>query len=150
MIMLRYMLLLSFFAFLPSQVAAKSAPVFFGWGGETVSKVADFPDTPAFQIDGDYTDAGVIYKQIHVFFLPLWNYDIRWAGYIDASTYIPFTHAELQALANRAGVELPAKPSPPFWESYGGKLVLLIVLGFVLMFAVAKGDADAADDQGKG
>ena len=145
---LRSLLLLGFLALLPNQAAAKYVPVFFSWGGETVSKVADFPDTPAFRIDGDYTDAGVIYKQIQVFFLPLWNYDIRWAGYIDASTYIPFTYAELQELANQAGVELPAKPSPPFWEIYGGKLVLLIVLGFVLMFAMAKGDADA-DDQGR-
>lgn len=133
-------------ASIPGYAAAKYVPVFFSWGGETVTKIADFPDTPTFQNDGDYFDAGAIYKQIQVFFLPLWNYDVRWAGYINESTYIPYPHEELKTLANLAGVALPAKPSLSFWESYGGKIVLFVIAVFGMIVLLAKGSDDAVDD----
>ena len=99
--------------------------MFFGWGGETIVKIADFPDTPNFQTtDGDYFDAGVMYKQITIFFLPLWNYDVRWTGYIDSDYYVELSPEEIQEFAVVAEVSLLQAPAAlPFWDRYGGKLI---------------------------
>lgn len=113
----------------PSRVDAR--PVLFSLGGETTHKVADFPDTEEFQTaDGWYfVDAGIVYKQITVFFLPLWNYDVRWAGHIpNSSRYVDLTRSELEELATRANIALPQDPELPLWDRIGGKLVLVLLL----------------------
>lgn len=115
---------------------AKSLPVFFSFGGETTAKIVDFPDTDHFLSQDGYVDAGVIYKQITILFLPIWNYDIRWAGYLeeDPYSYIPLTREELKDLAESAEVTLPEVPVLPFWTSYGGKIVFLILLLSLLWY----------------
>lgn len=150
----RYVFILALGVCASSTVEARYTPVLFGWGGETIIKVMDFPNTPAFQTVVDfspapgrppepfipgqtrrtgketvYVDVGLIYKTFTVFFLPLWNYDIRWVGYIGMSdNYLEFTKEELDELAADIGMQLPQTPDLPFWDSYGGKLVVLTVI----------------------
>lgn len=118
--------------FMSGQAQAKGG--FFSYGGETVIKVQDFPDTPQFKLDsGAYMDAGYIYKQLSIMFVPVWNYDGRWVGYIGSdSSYVPLkSEKALRDLAKVANVTLPATPKLPFWDAIGGKLVL--ALGFMLL-----------------
>ena len=120
----------------PPQVDAQ--PVFFSIGGERTHKIADFPDTAEFQTSGVlryYVDAGVVYKQITIFFLPLWNYDIRWAGYMpNTSQYVDMTRSELEELATRANVVLPRDPELPLWDRVGGKLVLGLLVVILWLY----------------
>lgn len=111
------------------------------WGGETVVKIADFPDVPEYRMDdGTYVDAGFIYKSVSIVYVPIWNYDFRWAGYLGADdTYLPIEEQELRDLAATAGVTLPATPDAvelPFWDRIGGKLVVggaILVLVLILL-----------------
>lgn len=110
------------------------------WGGEKMIKVAEFPDSPEFQNpEGYYIDAGLKYKQISLFFIPIWNYELSPIGYINQSSYLSMTQSDLEELAQSAGVTLPDNPKPSFWERIGGKLV--IVVGLVL-FGMWKTDDD--------
>lgn len=123
------------------QAEARSMPVFFSWGGETIARVMDFPNTAYYRTgDGDYVDAGVIYKQITLFFLPLWNYDVRWAGYIGSEdSYIELSQSELEEMAQHSGWVLPSQPYISGWHAYGGKLVLLAVCALVVFVARSRG-----------
>ena len=125
--------------YVPGTAEARYTPVLFGWGGETVHKVVESPDTPRFLWEDDtYVDAGALYKTFTVFFVPLWNYDIRWVGYIGKSDeYLEFTQVELEELAAGANIELPQSPSLPFWDSYGGKLVFLLVVFIGILIIAA-------------
>ena len=125
---------LTLFAAVSSARAAK-IPVFFSWGGEQIIKVADFPDTDTFKLrDGKYLDPGYRYKCFSLFFVPVWNYDGQWCGYVgDSRHYLNLDKAKLDVFANVAGVKLPAAPSLPFWDAYGGKLLLLAVVAFFVI-----------------
>lgn len=118
-------------------------PVFFSWGGEKVVKVGDFPDTEDFKTsDGKYLDPGYRYKQISIFFVPIWNYGRRWCGYVgDSRTYLDLSKDDLEVFANAAGLKLPATPSLPFWESYGGKLLFVVVFAFFVIANNSSADA---------
>jgi hypothetical protein len=116
----------------------------FQWGGETVVKIADFPDVPEYQMDdGTYVDAGFIYKSVSIVFCPVWNYDFRWAGSLGADdTYLPIEEQELRDLAATAGVTLPATPDAvelPFWNRIGGKLVVGGAIFVLVLIQLARG-----------
>ena len=115
--------------------------IWWSWGGEVMVKVADFPDTPRFQTaDGRFFDAGVIYKQISVYSLPLWNYDVRWAGYIGGSRYVDVGKDQLMRLARIAQVSLPDDPELPFWDSYGGKMIIGFCLAVLTAWIRSEGE----------
>ena len=110
-------------------------PVFFDFGGEVIAKIADFPDKPPFKTsDGHFFDAGVIYKQINIFWLPIWNYDVRWCGFInEVDKFVEMNRKELEQYAQLAHISLPENIEIPFEDQYGGKLMLAllaILIGF--------------------
>ena len=136
-------LLTLFFVLEFTSPASARKVVFFSWGGETIIKVADFPDAPSFQTsDGHYFDAGAIYKQVQIFFLPLWSYDVRWAGYIDEESYVELNKSELNGLALLASITLPPEIELPFWDRWGGKLVLALLLAVIVLWTVLKVRSD--------
>ena len=127
---------------------------FFSWGDEQIIKVAEFPHTEAFKTpdskthvglppslmapynppfseihDGRHFDPGYRYKQMRILFVPIWNYDEQWCGYVgDSRQYLNISKDKLDALASEAGINLPATPSLTFWETCGGKIVFLVVI----------------------
>ncbi|MFI5011293.1 MAG: hypothetical protein ACHQAY_03000 [Hyphomicrobiales bacterium] len=121
--------------------SAQAAPVFFGWGGETVIKVMDFPDTRTFKDGGQHFDLGYRFKQITLFFIPVWNYDGQWCGYIpgDSSKYFDFDRAKLENLAETSvpSITLPAEPTIDWWDSYGGKIVVGLGLAAYVVYLAA-------------
>lgn len=119
--------------------------VFFGWGDERIIKVRDFPNIPAFMnIDGLYVDAGYRYKQIHIFFIPVWNYDATWCGYIGSDDmYVPLSFIEVSQQAMLAGVDLPDSPLIPFWDEYGGKLLVgALLLAYIMYSSISESEED--------
>jgi hypothetical protein len=142
-------LLILTFSFFNSQSAEARKSGFFSFGGEAMSKIVDFPDTEAFQLeDGTYVDAGCIYKQVSILFIPVWNYDIRWCGYTgDDGTYFEANKEQLDLMAKEANVVLPETPSLSFWHTIGGKLVFLIVIGGFIAYSVLSSDDEEEEEE---
>ncbi len=109
---------------------ADAAPVLFGWGGEKIIKVMDFPDDLPFKTPtGEFVDAGYRYQQVTIFFIPVWNYNGKWCGYVGSDNqYVDLDEETLSGVAMVAGLVLPEKPSLPLWDSVGGKVVVLLVV----------------------
>lgn len=120
-----------------SAYAAK--PIFFSFGGETSVKIADFPDTPEFQnTEGHYVDAGMKYKQVSIFFIPIWNYDEQWCGYISDKMYLDLSKERLDELASSAQITLPSDFQIPFWDKVGGKLLFITLLVAYFLYSATQ------------
>jgi hypothetical protein len=120
---------------------AEAKVVFFGWGGEKIVKVADFPDTPQFKNGDKHFDLGYRFKQATLFFVPVWNYDGAWCGSIrgDDSHFYDFSRERLESFARAAGITIPEEASLGAWDSYGGKLLVgALILAFFLYSRRAK------------
>jgi len=139
-------LLLPIFLILSITSLKASPPAFiFSWGGEKVVKVSDFPDTENFKnIEGRYFDAGIRYRQVSILFIPLWNYEEKWCGYLSDEYYIDMNKSDLDTFATMAGVTLPEEISLSFWEKIGGKLVLLVLLVLYIMYVSGGSDEATA------
>jgi hypothetical protein len=116
---------------------AKGIPIFYSFGSEKIVKVADFPDTEDYQLQsGEYVDAGYMFKQVQIFWIPLWNYGGNYCGYVGKDdTYMEIPKAELDSMAAAAKVTLPESPSLGLWNSMGGKLIV----GVLALAAAAVG-----------
>lgn len=119
---------------------AFSIPVFFSFGGEKISKVAEFPNTEEFNSQYGYYNAGVKYKQVSIFFIPLWNYDKQWCGSLaKKDTYLMMSEAQVREMAAIAKVELPENPKIPAWDAYGGKVLFaVLILGYFMLGVMGK------------
>ena len=121
----RYRLLVSCFSILFSMQASAKIPAFFQIDVEQVFKAQELPDTAYLLLeDGTYMDLGVFYKQLTVFFIPVWNYEIQWCGYVGNDTQLLILDEEaLEGIVQATGLLFPNAPSLPFWPSIGGKLL---------------------------
>jgi hypothetical protein len=131
---------LAVFLLASQPLPAEAARGLFQWGDEAIIKVADLPDTRDYQMeDGTYVDVGIIYKSVAILFCPVWNYDMRWAGYLGSDdTYLPMEEQELRDLAATAGVTLPETFELPLWDTIGGKLVIGGGLLALILFQLYK------------
>lgn len=127
--------LLSCFNSSATSVQAK-IPIFFSWGGESIEKVEEFPDNESFMsADNHFFDAGIRYKQVSIFFIPIWNYDIEWCGYINDQMYLDFSKEELDSFASSANIKIPNEFQLSFWTEYGGKLLFALLVGGYLFIS---------------
>ena len=118
--------------------AQAGIPIIWSNGGESMMKVADLPDSEEYiTSEGKFYDIGYRYKQFKLFWIPVWNYDKQWCGYIDNDTFVNLTETEVFNLAQAAGVRLPKNVQPPFWDEWGGKLLLLSGLGLLIFIKSA-------------
>jgi hypothetical protein len=127
-----------FFAFLAAFIlVAQGASAFveFSWGGEKITLIADLPDTDYFKIDDKAVDIGIIYKQFKLVFIPVINYDKRWCLFSEGS-YWKSDKAAIDKIAAEAGITLPSAMKLPFWDAWGGKLILLGILAAIVLYAV--------------
>ncbi|MGH1335937.1 MAG: hypothetical protein ACRBFS_07395 [Aureispira sp.] len=128
---LRNSVLVGLFSFLVAiQVSAK-VPAFFQIDVEKVFKAQELPDTAYLLLeDGTYMDLGVFYKQLTVFFIPLWNYEIQWCGYVgNDQQLLTLDKQTVEAIVQETGHSIPQAPNLPFWPTIGGKLLFLAILG---------------------
>lgn len=111
--------------------------------GDRIIKVADLPQTPDFEVNARpefapptnvpatkvHLDVGYVWKQNSLLFMPIFNDDGHYVGYTGSeATYIEFKKDELAEWTARANVTLPDKPSIPFWDAWGGKLLLVVLI----------------------
>jgi hypothetical protein len=109
--------------------------IFVGWGGEKIIKIADFPDTPGFKNGAKHFDLGYRFKQVTLFFVPVWNYGGAWCGAIpgDDGHFYDFSREQLENFAHAANITIPAEASLGAWDSFGGKLLVgALALAFLL------------------
>lgn len=109
--------------------SVSAIPLFFSWGGEKIVKVTDFPNNPDFQTEtGEYIDAGYKYKQVTIFFIPVWSYGGEWVGYIGSDKqYWQIGYSDLKEAAESAGLEL-SNSKISFWDAIGGKILFIFLL----------------------
>lgn len=129
-------LLLCLFCLLMTPHLAHAKAGLISFGGENIVPVVELPDDPRFQTqDGEFIDVGYIYKSVDILFLPLWNYDGRFAGMLSQQDlYIDLTPLEVTGLVLEAGVVLPKAPYLDFWHRIGGKIVFLLLCGSLAVY----------------
>lgn len=130
--------------------------VFFGWGDEKIIKVMELPDNSDFtSADGDFIDLGYRYQQVTIFFIPIWNYNGKWCGYIGKDDYYwNLSKEDFLPYLSHYGLPMPDKPNIPFWDEIGGKLLMgFLLIGYIYFSYFAKKDEnenviDAVEDNG--
>ena len=94
------------------------AHAFFSWGGDALEKIADFPDTEQFKLNDDFIDAGIRYKEFEILFLPIYQYDFGWIGYVaNSDIYYDLGSKDFLIIANAAQVRLPDEIK----QGFGGR-----------------------------
>lgn len=134
--------LLALALILPGSVASAGIP-FIGYGGETLVKVADLPDTEDYNVGGDFLDIGMLYKSVSIVFLPVWQYDKQYVLLApgDNDSYMQVDQSVIFDVAKDANISLPpvSQISLGFWTAWGGKIIAaLIVLTLILMYRAAE------------
>lgn len=117
-----------------SEQAFAKRPILFLIDAEQIYKVQDLPDTPDFLLEnGTYMDLGIFYKQFRVFFIPLWNYEVQWCGYVGNADYlVRLDSSSLAEITTKASLTLPTEAKLPFWPSVGSKLLFVALLGILV------------------
>ena len=108
---------------------------------DRIIKVADLPNTPDFEVNARqqynlgakpekvHLDVGYLWSQNSFLVFPILNTDVRFVGYTGSdSQYIEFSEGELEDLTKKANIPMPQTPSMPFWDAWGGKLLLLVLI----------------------
>ena len=112
--------------------------MFFSWGGETVVKTVELPDSEELKIDDGFFDVGVLYKGIDIFFMPVWQYEMRYVGTnsADATIFYELNDDGIAQISADYGIEIPpiSDVKLDFWTAWGGKIVLLVLLALVAIY----------------
>lgn len=102
----------------PAKSKAGGIPILYQTGEEIE------PVTSIYTDDG-YVHVGVFYHYVKVFWLPLVNTEKKYVIY-QGNSYQELSNMEIEYLCDY--YDLPFKPRLPFWQAWGGKLVLLLIL----------------------
>jgi hypothetical protein len=105
----------------------------FSFGGDSMMTLVDLPNSAEYKTEnGENVDIGYLYKSVSILFVPIWNYDGRLVAVIEGndSTYINLERAQIDLILQENRLELPPEPYLDMWTQFGGKLILLAVLGY--------------------
>lgn len=108
--------------------------------GDKISLVKELPKSEEFIIqDADdecyHANLGVKYEQFSLFYIPIWNYgDYTYVLYAEDKKgeylYASLSEEDIALLQSVFG-GIPDIPKLPFWDSVGGKL---LILGIIIFF----------------
>ena len=125
---------------------AFAAPIIFGTA-EKIVKVADLPDIPQLELEGNqYLDVGYCYKQFQLIFIPVWNYNEHYCGYVSDDTYTETTKEELLEISNILEVDTSwdnGEPKVPMTDRVWGKVGLVALILIFLFYQMAKNKKQA-------
>ena len=112
-------------------VETKGVPVFYSYG-ETFKKVLDLPIENELEYNGRtyHVDLGVKFQQISIFWIPLFNYGEKEYVFVNKAldVYWELNDDGLDILQEMYGSSVvPSKPKLPFWDAWGGKMVLILI-----------------------
>ena len=114
---------------------AEAIPIFYSWGGEKISTLVDLPNDSSTFADAKrgHVNIGCIYKQFSLFWIPIWNWDVRccWQYEGDDSTYGELSDEDAKFFAADYGKKLP-KPKPDLWNRMSGKVIILAFAAFLV------------------
>lgn len=143
-----------FAAMMPSEAQAKKKAPLITFGGEKIVKVKDLPNDPFYKHPTyGKVDLGYKIKQVKILFIPVWNYDGEYVGYVGRDDLFIRLDAAVKARMEKDGVKLSGAPSLPFWEKIGGKLVFILVIGGLIVAGLfmnkkeKKGKKDKKSDE---
>lgn len=103
---------------------------------EVLNKVHDLPNTDAFKLEsGNFMDIAVFYKEFNIaFFLPLYVIEEpKLVGYDEQTdTYYEIPQQEMDAIVAAEKLNKEELTHLSFYTRYGGKLVGLLIIGFIV------------------
>lgn len=104
---------------------------------DRIMKIGDFPEIELLHTEKGYIKPGWCYKTYEVVFIPVWNTEGRYCGYISDEYYNDkLGRSELLKLAIATGSSTDwanKPPTLPWWDLFGGKLIIggLILAGII-------------------
>ena len=119
---------------------ANAIPVFYSDGNE-VTTIEELPNTEDFDFETKngatkHIDLGVMHQEFAIFGIPIWNYgEYKYVLFHDNGNnfdYITLDKEDIEALQS-LNYDIPDQPELPFWNTIGGKL---LVLGVIALFIV--------------
>lgn len=127
-----------------------SAHAVYGYN-EKIIQVVDWPDTPMLQLpSGQYLDVGYCYKQAHVLYIPLWNYEERYCGYIGTDEqYLEISKTDLLEIANEFDLDTSwdnDQAKIPLMDRIGGKVSLVVLIVMFVLYKRRKKPTSAAQE----
>ncbi|UJF23695.1 hypothetical protein L0B52_04880 [Suttonella sp. R2A3] len=121
-----------------------SAHAIYGTADKIV-QVADWPDTFELQLaSGEYVDVGYCYRQAHIFFIPLWNYNERYCGYLGTDEeYLDISKTDLLGIAKELDLDTSwdnDQAKIPLMDRIGGKIGLVVLIIMFILYHRRKKD----------
>jgi len=103
---------------------------------EVLIKVYDLPDTEEFLLpDGHYLDLATLHREFNIaYVLPLWiTKDAVLVGFDGVEeSYYDIPENELDDILAKNNLDKASLLSIPFYNKYGGKIVALLLIIFIL------------------
>jgi len=104
--------------------------------GDAIALIAELPNTTEYAIDGTFVDVGIVYNMIDYEGASLYNYNKRWCLF-SGDSYWVMDKERLDEIAQSAGIILPSNMALPFWDEWGGRIILagiliVVILGFII------------------
>jgi hypothetical protein len=120
---------------------------FFSWNGEKIIKVAELPEFYKNK-EGKHVDIGYRYQQFKICFIPIWNYNESWCGYIEGDTdyYINWSKSKVSDIAKKNNITLPVNSPIDFYDNYGGKLLFAAIIIVLVFYEILKNQRKEIND----
>lgn len=141
-----------------SGIKANAIPVFYS-NGNTITTVKELPYTEDFDFETrngttKHVDLGVMHQEFAIFGIPVWNYgDYKYVLFHDNGNNYNYTELDKDGIETMRSLvgDMSDTPELPFWNTIGGKL---LVLGVIVLFIVGSkwlkknnnSDSDDTDD----
>ena len=141
-----FLLLLIGLCFSIVRVEAKGGiPILYS-NGEEIEKLLDLPHKDEFEIQANngnwyHANLGIMHEQFSVFWIPLFNYgEEKYVLYTDTKigdydyTYVELDKDDIAYIQSEVD-GVPTDPELPFWDAWGGKLLVLAIIGIFWFIA---------------
>lgn len=137
---MKKIILLLFVAFFANEAHARRGRIPVCFPCEKIATVQDLPNEDSLKQNGSFLNLGYLHNEYGIIFIPAWNSGGKYVLVNnDESIYYDLSEAQLEELKKTHNLELSSNPLS-FWKKIGGKLIYLIVIGFILYGQFSKGD----------
>ena len=120
------------------QADAKGIPLRFSYGAEKLVKIQEVP--------AEKFTLGVIYKQVTLFGMPLWNYDKKLCGYVNETKYDELTKEQADSIVAKDNAKVPFLMGISMWDLVGPKIILILIILAIIMYSVLKKPETSANE----
>lgn len=109
--------------------------------GEHVARVEKLPKTPDYSLPSGkkevHVDLGIYHSQFSILGIPLLNwgkktYVFYHTSLFGGTQYVKLTDEAVEGLNKSLGLNIPKEPKLSFWHRWGGKLLVLIPVLFIV------------------